>query len=125
MAVTQLSSREIINTWNSDRQYSPVESSDRGRWGEGDDGDQGGAQQRQVGLFDDGPRRFQSARPRWRPTRMPSTTTMALSTSMPRAITRAPREMRCSSMPSRRIKIKLPSTVRARSGRSAGRCAGP
>ena len=32
-------------------------------------------------------------------TSIPSATTMALSTSMPRAITRAPREIRCSSIP--------------------------
>jgi hypothetical protein len=46
-------------------------------------------------------------------TRMPSATTMALSTSMPRAMISAPREMRCMAMPSRFIAISVPATVKS------------
>ena len=49
--------------------------------------------------------------PRFMPTRMPSVTTMALSTSMPRAIISAPREIRCRSMASTFMTIKVPRMV--------------
>jgi len=45
---------------------------------------------------------------------MPSTTTMALSTSMPRAMIRAPREMRSRTTPCIFRKMKLPQIVKSR-----------
>ncbi|MOA46852.1 hypothetical protein D3C78_1694180 [compost metagenome] len=48
--------------------------------------------------------------PLCRPISTPSTTTMALSTSMARAMIIAPSEMRCSSIPSRYMISRLPST---------------
>ncbi len=44
-------------------------------------------------------------------TRMPSVTTIALSTSMPSAMISAPSEMRCIAMPSIHIAISVPATV--------------
>ena len=44
-------------------------------------------------------------------TRMPSVTTMALSTSMPSAMMSAPSEMRCIAMPACHIAISVPATV--------------
>ena len=42
---------------------------------------------------------------------MPSATTMALSTIMPSAMTSAPRDMRCRSMPNIAIRMKVPRIV--------------
>jgi hypothetical protein len=50
--------------------------------------------------------------PRCRRTRMPSVTTMALSTSMPSAMISAPKEMRCIAMPSSCIAMSVPATVK-------------
>ena len=49
--------------------------------------------------------------PRFKFINMPSVTTMALSTSIPRAIISAPREIRCRSMANNFINIKVPKTV--------------
>ncbi len=50
--------------------------------------------------------------PCWRRTSMPSTTTMALSTSMPSAMISAPSEIRSSVTPAADMKMKLPAIVR-------------
>ena len=50
--------------------------------------------------------------PRCMRIRMPSTTTMALSTSMPRAMIRAPREIRSRTTPFAARMMKLPAMVR-------------
>jgi hypothetical protein len=47
-------------------------------------------------------------------TRIPSVTTMALSTSIPSAMISAPSEMRCMAIPSRCIAISVPATVSSR-----------
>ena len=49
--------------------------------------------------------------PRFMPTRIPSVTTMALSTSIPSAIISAPREIRCRSMASTFITMNVPRMV--------------
>ena len=48
------------------------------------------------------------------PIKIPSTTTMALSTSIPSAITKAPREIRCKSIASHFMKTKVPNTVNSK-----------
>ena len=52
--------------------------------------------------------------PRITPTMAPSTTTIALSTSIPRAMISAPSDNRCNSQPSIFIRMKVPSTVSSR-----------
>ncbi|OPZ41070.1 MAG: hypothetical protein BWY99_00235 [Synergistetes bacterium ADurb.BinA166] len=89
----QLSSRDMLTTWNRLLQNSPVLSGEspigakaiaamivapsRGTW-----------VCLTTSIAEDAP-----SRPLCIPTRIPSATTMALSTSMPSAIMRAPREM--------------------------------
>ena len=52
--------------------------------------------------------------PLWTPTRMPSVTTIALSTIMPRAMMSAPREMRCMGMSAASIVARVAKIVISR-----------
>ena len=113
-AVIQLSPSEMNTTWKSDRQYSPVPSSERPiapnamiatavapRSG--------------IACWPTTSRAASSAFcPSWILTSMPSTTTIALSTSMPNAMISAPREMRSSATFQGPMKIKVPLMVRTR-----------
>ena len=55
---------------------------------------------------------FLGSIPSFMRTTIPSATTMELSTIIPRAIIRAPRDMRCRSIPKIAIRIKLVRIVR-------------
>ena len=110
-AVTQLSNSDTMITWKSERQNSPVESCEvpiaakammammvAPSKGMADCLTTSMAASRAFFFF-------------CKPTRMPSTTTMALSTSMPRAMMRAPSEMRSRATPMRSRNRKDPRMV--------------
>ncbi len=111
MAVIQLINSEIINTWNKERQNSPAAFCDKPM----------GA--KAIMAITVAPNNghwvwdticlaaSKRVLPRRIPIKMPSVTTMALSTNIPRAIMSAPREMSCSSIPSTFITIKVPRIV--------------
>ena len=112
-AVTQLSIREISSTWNSDLQYSPVESCDRPIGAKASIAitvapSRGRAVRRTI-------REIACCKgcPRWWSIFTPSTTTMPLSTSMLSEIISAPSDTRCSSSLNRYMISSVPSTFSA------------
>ena len=113
-AVNQLNMSEIKITINRERQYSPVLSSDVPMAAKPATAttvapNNGMAVWPTMSLA-----AFMASMPCCMRIRMPSVTTMALSTSIPRAITSAPNEMRSRVMLPIFIKINVPKMVTAK-----------
>ncbi len=112
-AVTQLSDSDISTTWNRDLQNSPVESSDspiapNAMMATAVAPSSGRAVWLTTALAADS-----GSSPCWMRTSIPSMTTMALSTSMPRAMISAPSEMRSRATSQEPMKMKVPTMVSA------------
>ena len=111
-AVSQLRSKEIMMTVNSDRVYSPVLSCEVPMAAKASTAMIVAPRSGHAVCLTTSSAALRLSMPCWKRINMPSTTTIALSTSMPSAIISAPSEIRSSSTPAMLIKMKLPQIVR-------------
>ena len=109
--MNQLSISEISSTVNKVPQYSPVESSDNPIGANAVTAITVAPNSGHLVCVTMSVAACSLVRPFWVPISIPSTTTMALSTSIPSAMTKAPSEIRCKSMAKYFIKMKVPNTV--------------
>ncbi|KFE15132.1 hypothetical protein DN38_2948 [Vibrio cholerae] len=114
MAVNQLSISEISNTVNKVPQYSPVVSSDRPMGAKAVTAITVAPSSGHLVWVTMSVAACKRVRPFCVPIKIPSTTTIALSTNIPKAITSAPNEIRCRSILKYCMKMKVPSTVKSR-----------
>ncbi len=112
IASTQLMESEYRITINSDRQYSPVESFEAPMAAKARMATIVAPNSGHIVCLTMSIAASVAVLPFCWPIRMPSTTTMALSTSIPKAMIRAPRLMRSSITPALSIGINVAKTVR-------------
>ncbi len=112
MAVSQLRNSEYISTQNSDPANSPVESGDRPMGAKASTAMKVAPSNGHMVCLTIALAASSLVWPRCRPIKMPSVMTIALSTSMPRAMISAPSEMRWSSMSFCSIRMNVPLQVR-------------
>ena len=113
-AVTQLSKSEIMMTVYRERVYSPVESCEVPIAANASTAITVAPNRGQAVCLTTSRAALRRSMPCWNRISMPSTMTIALSTSMPSAMISAPRDIRSRVTSCKLIKMKLPQIVRSR-----------